>query len=477
MNATMTGHKTSHNFCSERHRTNTFPSMSKFSEYLKRTVSMSDQIDKEAASRSIKKNISFKGSTIIILACAIIIASIGLNVNSIPVIIGAMLISPLMSPIIGFGLGLGTNDTDLIRDSLKNLCVMVVISLLASTAYFIITPLHLEHPTELLARTNPTIYDVMIAFVGGLAGMLETCRKERGTVLSGVAIATALMPPLCTAGYGLANLNLTYFFGAIYLFFINSVFIALATFLTVKYLRFPIVNTEDSRQERRRATSFALFVTIVIVPSVLSAVKVVKESNFNRDAAHIVAENKTIGKSYIYDYKTHLSTKPAVIELFMAGELMSDEQREQLYASAEQYGITRNQIKFREEASIENAPISDQEIIRSIYEQNEKRVQSRDETIASLEQELTEYKGKEIPVALITKELSAQYDNINAVILTRGQSASASSDEVNEEIVAIIDSSKPLSKDSQSKIENWLKIRLSAERVTVLNRQTARSAE
>lgn len=438
---------------------------------------MTDQIDAEAATKSIRKNISFKGSTIIILACAIIIASIGLNVNSIPVIIGAMLISPLMGPITGFGLGLGTNDTDLVRDSIKNLGVMVCISLLASTLYFIITPLNLEHPTELLARTNPTIYDVMIAFVGGLAGMLETSRKERGTVLSGVAIATALMPPLCTAGYGLANLNFAYFFGAIYLFFINSVFIALATFLTAKYLRYPIVKIEDARQEKRRITSFALLIVIVIIPSVLSAVKVIQESNFNRSAAHIVSENKTVGKSYIYDYKTSFSHKNSVIELFMAGELMDDEHKEEIYTSAEKYGITRSQISFREEAAIENAPISDQEIIRSIYEQNDKRIQSREEAIAALEQELNAYRGKEIPVSLIAKELSAQYDHIDSIMLTRGQSASAESDEVNEEVVAIIYSSRTLSKDSQAKIENWLKVRLSAERVTVINRQTARSAQ
>lgn len=451
--------------------------MNKFTLYILKSFSMADQIDADAAIKSIHKNISFKGPTIIILACAIIIASIGLNVNSIPVIIGAMLISPLMGPIIGFGLGLGTNDTDLVRESLKNLVVMVGISLLASTLYFVITPLNLEHPTELLARTNPTIYDVMIAFVGGLAGMLETSRKERGTVLSGVAIATALMPPLCTAGYGLANLNFMYFFGAIYLFFINSVFIALATFLTAKYLRFPIVKMEDARQEKRKVISFALLIVIVIVPSVLSAVKVIRESNFNRYAAHIVAENKTTGKSYIYDHKTNLSTKPAVIELFMAGELLSDEQREEIFASAEKYGITRSQITFREEAAIENAAISDQEIIRSIYEMNDKRVQSREETIAALERELSAYRDKEIPASLIAKEMNAQYDNIDSILLTRGQGASAVSDEVTEEIVAIIYSSEKLSEDSQAKIEKWLKIRLSAEKVTVLNRQTEHSAE
>ncbi|MDD2294112.1 MAG: DUF389 domain-containing protein, partial [Bacteroidales bacterium] len=192
-------------------------------------VNVSNYIDIENASDSIKKNIEFRGPNFWVLTFAIIIASVGLNVNSIPVIIGAMLISPLMGPIIGLGLGLGTNDTTLLKHSLSNLGIMVLISIAASSLYFLLSPLEMENPTELLARTNPTIYDVMIALFGGFAGIFEISRKDKGTVFSGVAIATALMPPLCTIGYGIAILNVQYIFGALYLFFINSVFIALAT--------------------------------------------------------------------------------------------------------------------------------------------------------------------------------------------------------------------------------------------------------
>ena len=197
--------------------------------FLSGQLSLTDYIDIPAASENIRKNIPFRGPNIYILFVAVIIASIGLNVNSIPVIIGAMLVSPLMSPIFGFGLGLGTNDTKLLLFSLKNLGIMFAISLIASTLYFLVTPLETGNPTELLARTNPSIYDVMIAFFGGVAGILEMSRKEKGTVISGVAIATALMPPLCTVGYGIAKLNWHYAGGALYLFFINCVFIALAT--------------------------------------------------------------------------------------------------------------------------------------------------------------------------------------------------------------------------------------------------------
>ena len=181
-----------------------------------------DQVDTDSAAERIKSSIWFKGPNAWILAFAIVLASVGLNVNSTAVIIGAMLVSPLMGPIIGAGLALGTNDTDLLRSAAKNLLVMVGISLLASTVFFLLSPLSLVNPTELEARTSPTIYDVLIALFGGLAGILENSRKERGTVLSGVAIATALMPPLCTAGYGLAHLNMHFFFGAMYLFVING---------------------------------------------------------------------------------------------------------------------------------------------------------------------------------------------------------------------------------------------------------------
>ena len=196
--------------------------MSSFIQQLKNRVNFADSIDILTAKNQIISNIEFKGSNVWILIFAIVIASVGLNVNSIPVVIGAMLISPLMGPIMGIGLALGINDTDLLRRSFKNLLIMSAISVITSTVYFLITPLDLEEPTELLARTNPTVYDVFIAFFGGLAVITEVCKKEKGTVIAGAAIATALMPPLCTAGFGLANGNFFYFIGASYLFFINT---------------------------------------------------------------------------------------------------------------------------------------------------------------------------------------------------------------------------------------------------------------
>ena len=288
---------------------------------MKRYVYLFDDVDTEDAAQRIKGSIWFRGPNVWILAFAIVLASVGLNVNSTAVIIGAMLVSPLMGPIIGIGLSFGTHDMDLLKSAAKNLLVMVVISLVASTLFFLLSPLSLVNPTELEARTSPTIYDVLIAFFGGLAGILENSRKERGTVLSGVAIATALMPPLCTAGYGLAHFNFHFFFGALYLFLINSVFIALATYLMVKYLHFRNATDNVPEITLRRKRLVTLIFVIFLIPSVWSAVVLIRENNFERNVRSFVEQNRIVGPhSYVYDYDVirHQAT------ISIAGEALSD---------------------------------------------------------------------------------------------------------------------------------------------------------
>ncbi len=357
----------------------------KISNFFKSLVSLSDYVDLDGANASIRKNIYFRGPNVFILACAIIIASVGLNVNSIPVIIGAMLISPVMGPILGFGFSLGVQDIHLLKDSLRNYAVMVVISIMASALYFLLSPLNMEHPTELLARTNPTIYDVLIALFGGFAGILEISRSEKGTVLSGVAIATALMPPLCTVGYGLSILNWSYVLGALYLFLINSIFISLATFVMVKYLKFPVSSSAQGTSTKLSGKAVAAILVIIIVPSVLSAVRMVQESNFRRNAATLVSDNKSLGKGFIYDYTVDVSSNPATIELYMAGEKLAPADKEKLYSDAEKFGITRSQIVFREEAVTVRTDISETEVIQSILEHSDKRVERLNATIEMLQ--------------------------------------------------------------------------------------------
>ena len=436
-------------------------------KYIKSLIRFSDEIDYENASASIRKNIAFKGTNVFILACAIIIASVGLNVNSIPVIIGAMLVSPVMGPILGFGLGLGTEDAHLLKDSLKNLGVMVGISIIASSLFFLLSPLSLANPSELLARTNPTVYDVLIALFGGLAGIIEISRKDKGTVISGVAIATALMPPLCTVGYGLSIWNGSVIFGALYLFTINSIFIALATFLAVKYFRFPAVEDGEKRIRLPKSAVYIILL-IVIVPSILSAISVIKENNFKIHAERVVSENKNLGKCFIYDHKATYSRKSPTLELFLAGETLTPEAKQKIYKSAEEYGITRSQIIFHEDATSMRQEFSEVEIVKGIYEQTDKQIKRLNDSISRMEATISDYKLKEIPVEATSKELFAQYPTITEVSLSRGSSVKTTDGTTTEQLVAIITTNEPMDTELHDRIERWLKVRLKNENVIVI---------
>ena len=436
--------------------------------YLKSIIHLSDEIDYENASASIRKNIAFKGTNVYILACAIIIASVGLNVNSIPVIIGAMLVSPVMGPILGFGLGLGTRDNLLVKNSMKNFGVMVVISIVASALFFLLSPLSLAHPSELLARTNPTIYDVLIALFGGLAGIIETSRKDKGTVISGVAIATALMPPLCTVGYGISIWKGQVIFGALYLFLINSIFIALATFAAVKYFSFPVVENTDESHRRLPKHWMAIILIIVIVPSIISAISVIRENNFTIHAERLVAENKNLGKCFIYDHKATYSRKDPKLELFLAGETLTDEAKKQFYKSAEEYGITRSQIVFHEDATIMKQDLSETEIMKGFFEHSDQQIKALNDSIMKLDKQLNDFKGKELPVEAVSKELFAQYPDIQSLSLSRGAIMNAGSPAETEQIVAILTIDKPMDAELHARIERWLKARLNNENVVVV---------
>lgn len=443
--------------------------MNKYLRTLVSLVNIREHIDYQTADSSIRKNIAFKGPNVIILACAIIIASVGLNVNSIPVIIGAMLISPVMGPILGLGLGLGTEDGTLLKESMKNFAIMVIISIIASSVFFLLSPLTLENPSELLARTNPTIYDVLIALFGGFAGILETSRKEKGTVISGVAIATALMPPLCTVGYGLSRLNITFIFGALYLFLINTIFIALATFLAVKLFKFPVLNADDERHKGLSKSWYAVILTVIILPSIWTAINVVKENNFKIHAAQLVREHKNMGKSFVYDHKTNYSRKLSTIELFVAGEMLSDENKEILFNDAEHYGIMRSQIIIHEDATIVREDISEIEIMKTIYEHTDKQIKMLSDSIVKLNLSLEAYKENQIPVAKIAQELIAMHPQIKNVSITRGSTVDADTLVETERIMVFVISSDRIGEAQHNQIENWLKVRLNNDNVLLVN--------
>ena len=442
--------------------------MNRVSYFFRSLVNMKDHVDVEAAIQRIRSGIAFRGPNVFILFCAIIIAAVGLNLNSIPVIIGAMLISPVMGPILGFGLGVGINDTSLVKDSFKNFVVMVVISILASTLFYLISPLQLEQQTELLARTNPTLYDVLIALFGGFAGILENSRKERGgTVIPGVAIATALMPPLCTVGYGIAHLAPKFILGAFYLFLINSVFITLATVVTVKYLRFPKLDEDDARSKRSAHWS-AVILLALLVPSVLSGIQMIQDNNFARSAERLVQQNKNLGKSYIYDYKTDVESKPQTIDIYLAGEKLEASERERLLRDAEEAGITRSQIIFHEDAAYQFEKMTESELIQSIIDGHNRQVEELEGRVTELSGEVQQYKNRQLPVTLLTRELAAQYPGIRQVTLTRGERVEAGSESGSETVVAILQCDRTVKEADRLRIRDWLKVRLGVEDVEVI---------
>ena len=248
---------------------------------------LADKEDEQAVIEQVSNGVVFRGTNLWILIFAIFIASLGLNVNSTAVIIGAMLVSPLMGPIIGMGLSVGINDYDLLKRAVKNYAIATLISVVTATVYFLISPLS-EARSELLARTSPSLYDVLIAFCGGAAGVLALTTKSKGQVIPGVAIATALMPPLCTAGYGLATAQWSYFFGAFYLFFINTVFIAISTFLGVKLLRFHSNSSLPAAQLQYGRRVIMVVVIITLIPAAFMTVNIIKKEVRERNVASFV---------------------------------------------------------------------------------------------------------------------------------------------------------------------------------------------
>ncbi len=258
--------------------------------FLHDITDIKEGLDEQGTKVSIQKNIQIKGSNIWLLMSAIMVASLGLNLNSPAVIIGAMLISPLMSPILGIGLSVGINDRSTLYQSMYHFAIAIAVSLITSALYFAITPLSGEHTSEILARTSPTLLDVLVAFFGGIAGIVSGSRAEKSNAIPGVAIATALLPPLCVSGYGLANGEWTIFFNSFYLFFLNSVFIALATYLIVRLLGFKMKQYQNPKEQNRSTWIVFVFVALVVVPSIFILRGVMEKVNRERNAKYFVSK-------------------------------------------------------------------------------------------------------------------------------------------------------------------------------------------
>ncbi|MBI1225488.1 MAG: DUF389 domain-containing protein [Bacteroidetes bacterium] len=402
-------------------------------------------------------NVSFRGANLWILACAIVIASIGLNVNSTAVIIGAMLISPLMVPIVGAGFALGTYNFPLLKKSLKNLFIATSVSLAVASLYFLITPFK-ETQSELIARTSPNIYDVLIAFFGGLVGVIAITRVEKGNPIPGVAIATALMPPLCTAGYGIAIWKMSYFFGAIYLYTINCFFICIATFFIVKYLKYPLAKNIDESQEKKVKFGISTLIFLLIIPSFYFAYKLYNEKKFSQHVTEYI-DNELTQKGYTVIYKkTDLSTNPKKIELACL-EKLNDNDEKVLNDKMKYYQIENSKLKIRRDTvDLKNDILN--ELGRKQIADNET------ETLAKkLQNELLNYKFDNAHLLAESKVLFPSIHNLSMA----KHSFNEGTDSMQIVGVMLYQSPSELDSMDATKLKQWLLTKLELKDIVLVH--------
>ncbi|HNR87142.1 MAG TPA: TIGR00341 family protein [Spirochaetota bacterium] len=383
-----------------------------FIEYLRGLFYIDPDTDQKGTVESITRGVEFRGIGLWTLIFAIYIASIGLNTNSTAVIIGAMLISPLMGPIMGAGLALGIYDFELLKKSLRNLAVMTGISIATSAVYFYLSPLS-DAQSELLARTTPTVYDVLIAVFGGAAGIVAGSRKEKiSNVIPGVAIATALMPPLCTAGFGLATGNLRFFAGAFYLYLINSVFIGMSTLIFVRYFRFKRKTYLDRAVERKIHRYVLVFSVLFILPSVYLAYDIITEANFKRNAARYVANNFMFERSRVISTQFVRRGSSHSIEVALIGEPISAEMMDHLKKILPQYDLEKTELKIIQPTEIGRG---DDKKHADARMEMMASVKSKDDQIRLLESELQLLKSGDRRVQKATKEANILFPSLESI--------------------------------------------------------------
>jgi uncharacterized hydrophobic protein (TIGR00271 family) len=421
----------------------------------------SELIPKDEIHQSIQKDVVFKGTNLWILMFAIIVASVGLNMNSTAVIIGAMLISPLMGPINGMGYSVATYNFPLFKKSLKNFGFAVLASLIASSSYFFLTPIATAH-SELLARTSPTIYDVLIALFGGMAGIVAISSKQKGNVIPGVAIATALMPPLCTAGYGLATAQFEFFLGALYLFTINTVFIAIASIVISKILKFPIRTIVDVKQRKKINRSITFVIILVSFPSIYFGYNLVQKERFSENANRYVS-NISVFEGY-YLLKHTINPEERQIELTYGGVTMGDDVKERIKERADDFDLQGMQLNIKQGLVFEAFDNKNAEIDRlkaeifslnQIIKDNELRIDSA---------YVSKMKGKNI-----LREMKNLYPQVVACSYAETYQFVDSLDgRLKTKLVFFTLEGEDIMAAERQKIKNWLKARLECDNVMVL---------
>ena len=425
-----------------------------------------DKENEKGTEESMRQGVEFKGAKLWVLIFAIFIASLGLHINSTAVIIGAMLISPLMGPIMGIGLSVGINDIDLLRKSIKSYLVTTAFCVATSSLFFLLTP-STEAQSELLARTSPTIFDVFIALFGGFSGVVAASTKEKGTVIPGVAIATALMPPLCTAGYGLATGNLIYFLGAFYLYFINTVFISVATFIGVRWLQFEPKTFVDKDREKNVKKYIVIIVILTMIPSIYLTFGIIKETVFNTSASRFISEQLDFPNSQIIDKKVIYEKGNKEIRVILMGEEVPQTTLAIVEKRLKDYKLDEVKLTVLQGMQNEEVDISSIRamVMEDFYKSSEKKLQMSLEEIEQLELELEKYKMYNSLSEKLVDEVKVLYPGIQSISISERLERYVDSARVDTITWAIFNfKEKPKGKEEKN-INDWLKARLKTDNI------------
>lgn len=439
-------------------------------KFLKEYLDLRKDRDNELATvESIRKGVEFKGANLWILIFAIFMASLGLSVNSTAVIIGAMLISPLMGPIMGIGLSVGLNDFELMKRSLKSFLITTAFSVATSTSFFLISPVA-KGQSELLARTSPTIYDVFIALLGGLAGVVAISTKEKGNVIPGVAIATALMPPLCTAGYGLATGNLIYFLGAFYLYFINSVFISLATFLGVRVMHFQHKVFLDKEREKKVRKYIVAIAVLTMCPAIYLTVDIIRNSLFESAANRFVAEQLSFDNTQVLDKKIQFSGKENEIRVVLIGKEIPEESLALARAKMKNYKLNNTKLTVLQGVKNDSVNVSSIRalVMEDFYKNSEQRLIEQEHKITTLKQDLEKYKSFDALGQAIIPELKVLYPSVKTLSIAHTLEMSIDSVRADTVTLAVLGFEKKPSAREKEKIAAWLKARTKAKKLRLI---------
>lgn len=426
-----------------------------------------DKESEEGTIIEITKGVNFRGANLWILIFAIFLASLGLNVNSTAVIIGAMLISPLMGPIVGMGLAVGIRDFDLLKRSFRNYLVATIISVITATIYFFVSPLS-EAQSELLARTSPTLYDVLIALFGGAAGIMALCNKGKGNVIPGVAIATALMPPLCTAGYGLATGKITYFLGAFYLFFINTVFIALATYIGVKSLHFHYKQSANKEQEKTVRKYLLGIVIITVIPACFMTLNIIQKSLFENDVKNFINKEIKQAGTQIISFDTNKSD--STLRIVAVGKEIADTSILRAQKRMHFYDLKDYHLQIIQGTSSSEISLLKDEILNKGNVNYSNLLKESQENLQAMQTQIQEYQKYENISKELKEEVKSLFPKVEFIALASATEIYINKDSVDKTPIAVVvfeNNDKPNAEETK-KLSQWLKTRTKSTNIKVI---------